>query len=285
MSELIFTTALVMFAGYLAGKLFKGFNPFLVAVGLLFLLFMYPVFMESENEYVTYAIFGFGVILNFNQPVTRMRYWLSDFGHFISLRRLATNYSDNISQQKAEAEAELYRQKREMEEEIRRQKRQAEEDIERQRRDAEEKIRRDAENLKREQERAKAEQKKRDEQENSRQQQNRSQQSEKQQSHSQNRQSNSQDRHSTSGNNQSRQSSNGDTSHLDPKNFADACKIMGKGQGCLLKEFKAAYKKLVNQNHPDKVYARTGSESEKAKAEQKTKQLNVAWETIQNKLK
>jgi len=279
MSELIFTTALVMFAGYIAGKIFKGFNPFLVAVGLLFLLFISPIFAESENEYITYAIFGFGVILNFNQPVTRMRYWLSDFGNFISLRRLATNYSDNISQQKAEAEAELYRQKHEMEDEIRRQKRQAEEDIDRQRRDAEEKIRRDAENLKREQERAKAEQKKRDEQEHSRQQ-----HSEKQQSHSQNRQNNSQDRHSTSGNNQSRQSSNGDTSHLDPKNFADACKIFGKGQGCSLKEYRATYKKLMNQNHPDKVYAKTGSKEKKDKAEQKTKQLNVAWETIKKKL-
>ncbi|REL31045.1 hypothetical protein DXX94_10155 [Thalassotalea euphylliae] len=50
-------------------------------------------------------------------------------------------------------------------------------------------------------------------------------------------------------------------------------------------EALTAYKKLMNQNHPDKVYARTGSESEKAKAEQKTKQFNVAWETIQNKLK
>ncbi len=285
MSELIFTNALIIFAGYLAGKIFKGFNPFLVAIGLLFLLGISPIFTESENEYITYAVFGFGVILNFNQPVTRMRYWLSDFGNFISLRRLATNYADNISQQKAEAEAELNRQKREMEEEIRRQKRQAEEDLERQRREAEEAIRREAENLKREQERAKAEQQWREQQERSRQQQNRNQQSGKQQSHSQSRQNNSQSRHSTSGNNHSRQSSNGDTSHLDPTKFADACAILGKGQGCLLKEFKAAYKKLMNLNHPDKVYARTGSESEKAKAEQKTKQLNVAWETIQNKLK
>lgn len=267
MSELIFTNALIIFAGYLAGKIFKGFNPFLVAIGLLFLLGISPIFTESENEYITYAVFGFGVILNFNQPVTRMRYWLSDFGNFISLRRVATNYADNISQQKAEAEAELYRQKREMEEEIRRQKRQAEEDIARQRREAEEKIRRDAENLKREQERAKAEQKKRDGQERSRQQQNRSQQSEKQQSHSQNR-----------------RSSNGDTSHLDPESFADACKIFGKGQGCSLKEYRATYKKLVNENHPDKVYAKTGSKEKKDKAEQKTKQLNVAWETIKKKL-
>jgi DnaJ-domain-containing protein 1 len=270
MSELIFTNALIIFAGYLAGKIFKGFNPFLVAIGLLFLLAISPIFTESENEYITYAVFGFGVILNFNQPVTRLRYWLSDFGNLISLRRLATNYSNNIEQQKAEAEAELYRQKREIEEDIRRQKRQAEEEINRQRREAEEANRREAENLKREQERA--EKQRRDEQRRS------------QQGNSQSRQSNSQNRHSSSGNSQSSQSSNRDSSHLDPTSFANACEIMGKGQGCQLAEYKAAYKKLVNQNHPDKVFARTGSKAEKEKAEKKTKQLNVAWETIKKKL-
>lgn len=285
MSELLFSNALIVFAGYIAGRIFKGFNPFLVALGLLFLLFISPIFTESKNEYITYAVFGAGVILNFNRPVTRIRYWFGDLLNFVSIRRLATNYAEDIDRQKAEAEAELYRQKREVEEEIRRQKRQAEEDLERQRREAEEAIRREAENLKREQERAKAEQQQREQQERSRQQQNRSQQSGKQQSHSQNGQNNSQSRHSTSGNNHSRRSTNGDTSHLDPKNFADACEILGKGQGCSKAEYKTAYKKLMNQNHPDKVYARTGSETEKAKAEQKTKQLNVAWETIQKKLK
>lgn len=284
MSELIFTNALIIFAGYLAGRIFKGFNPFMVAIGLLFLLGISPIFTKSENEYLTYAVFGFGVMLNFNQPITRIRNWLSDFGNVISLRRLATNYADDISQQKAEAEAELYRQKREMEEEIRRKKREAEEDIARKRHEAEEKVRRDAENLKREQERAKAEQKKRDEQERAKaEQKKRDEQESSRQQQSQNKQSshNNYERN----NSQNRGKDNGDTSHLDPKNFSNACEIMGKGQGCSLKEFKAAYKKLMNQYHPDKVYARTGSESEKAKAEQKTKQLNVAWETIQKKLK
>ncbi|WP_426359680.1 hypothetical protein ACPUVO_05495 [Pseudocolwellia sp. HL-MZ19] len=270
MSELIFTTALVMFAGYLAGKLFKGFNPFLVAIGLLFLLFMYPVFIESENEYVTYAIFGFGVILNFNQPVSRLRSWFADLMNLISLRRFSASYANDIGQQKEQAEADLYRQKQEIEEEIRRQKRQAEQDIERQRREAEEAIRRESENLKREQERA--EKQRRDEKRRS------------QQSNSQSRQSNTQNRHSSSGNSQNSQSSNRDSSHLDPTSFANACEIMGKGQGCQLAEYKAAYKKLVNQNHPDKVFSRTGSKAEKEKAEQKTKQLNVAWETIKKKL-
>lgn len=38
-------------------------------------------------------------------------------------------------------------------------------------------------------------------------------------------------------------------------------------------------------HHPDKVFARTRSHEEKTKAEKKTKQLTVAWETIKKKLK
>lgn len=258
MSELIFTTALVMFAGYLAGKLFKGFNPFLVAIGLLFLLFMYPVFMESENEYVTYAIFGFGVILNFNQPVSRLRAWFADLMNLISLRRFSASYANDIGQQKEQAEADLYRQKHEVEEEIRRQKRQAEQDIERQRREAEEAIRRESENLKREQERARSNNKSQNSQDNSRQENN------------QNRQSQN-------------KSKNTDSGHLNPQYFPDACEILGKGEGCILKEYKVAYMQLIKLYHPDKISGLSGSR--KAQAENETKLINAAWDTIKKKLK
>lgn len=258
MSELIFTTALVMFAGYLAGKLFKGFNPFLVAIGLLFLLFMYPVFMESENEYVTYAIFGFGVILNFNQPVSRLRAWFADLMNLISLRRFSASYANDIGQQKEQAEADLYRQKHEVEEEIRRQKRQAEQDIERQRREAEEAIRRESENLKREQERARSNNKSQNSQDNSRQENN------------QNRQSQN-------------KSKNTDSGHLNPQYFPDACEILGKGEGCILKEYKGAYMQLIKLYHPDKISGLSGSR--KAQAENEAKLINAAWDTIKKKLK
>ena len=258
MSELIFTTALVMFAGYLAGKLFKGFNPFLVAIGLLFLLFMYPVFMESENEYVTYAIFGFGVILNFNQPVSRLRAWFADLMNLISLRRFSASYANDIGQQKEQAEADLYRQKHEVEEEIRRQKRQAEQDIERQRREAEEAIRRESENLKREQERARSNNKSQNSQDNSRQENN------------QNRQSQN-------------KSKNTDSGHLNPQYFPDACEILGKGEGCILKEYKVAYMQLIKLYHPDKISGLSGSR--KAQAENEAKLINAAWDTIKKKLK
>lgn len=270
MTKILLTTALVMFAGYVTGKIFKGFNPLLVPVGILFLLYLAPMFEESEYEYLTYALFTMGIILNFDQPVTRFKKWLNSLREIFSLHAIKAAYIKNIAELKDKAEAELEEKKRKIEEELRRQQ---------------EEIRREKEKLKREQERAKAEQQRREQQERSRQQQNRSQQSGKQQSHSQNGQNNSQSRHSTSGNSQSRQSTNGDTSHLDPKEFADACEILGKGQGCSKAVYKAAYKKLINQYHPDKVFAKTGSQTEKAKAEQKTKQLNVAWETIQNKLR
>lgn len=259
MSELIFTTALVMFAGYLAGKLFKGFNPFLVAIGLLFLLFMYPVFMESENEYVTYAIFGFGVILNFNQPVSRLRAWFADLMNLISLRRFSASYANDIGQQKEQAEADLYRQKHEVEEEIRRQKRQAEQDIERQRREAEEAIRRESENLKREQERA------------------RSNNNKSQNSQGNSRQENNQNRQ------RQNQSKNTDSGHLNPQYFPDACEILGKGEGCILKEYKVAYMQLIKLYHPDKISGLSGSR--KAQAENEAKLINAAWDTIKKKLK
>lgn len=244
MSELIFTTALVMFAGYIAGKLFKGFNPFLVAIGLLFLLFMYPFFIESENEYVTYAIFGFGLILNFDQPVSRLRAWFADLINLISLRRFSASYSNDIGQQKEQAEAELYRQKHEVEEEIRRQKHQAEQDIERQRKEAEEAIRKEQESFRREQERARSNQ---------------------------------------NTNQQKTDSTQNDAGYLNPQKFADACEILGLGQGCTLKEYKSAYMTLIKLYHPDKISGLTGSR--KRQAEHETQQINAAWDTIKKKLK
>jgi flagellar biosynthesis GTPase FlhF len=259
MSDLIFSTALIMFAGYVTGKIFKGFNPFLVAIGLLFLLFISPIFTESKNEYIAYAAFGFGLILNFNQPVTRLRYWLHDFVELISLRRLATNYADNIDQQKADAEAELNRKKREIEEELRRQKREAEEDIDRQRKEAEDAIHRESENFKREQERA------------------RSNRNNSQSNKDHSRQENSQSRQDKSNFNHS------DSGYLDPQKFPDACEILGKGQGCSLKEYKAAYMRLIKLYHPDKISGLSGAR--KAQAEDEAKQINAAWNTIKKKLK
>lgn len=228
MSEILLSTALIMFAGYIAGKLFKGFNPFLVILGLLFLLYISPIFTGKDTSYFTYAIFAFGVILNFNRPVTRLKEWFADLLNLLNLRRYSANFASNIEQQKEQAEAELYRQKHEVEEELRRQKRQAEQDIERQRREAEEAIRKEQDSFRREQERARS-----------------------------NQNSNQQKAHSTQN----------DAGHLNPQKFSDACEILGLGQGCTIKEYKSAYMKLMKLYHPDKIAGLAGSRKRQAEHE------------------
>lgn len=256
MTELLFGAAGFIFIGYLIGKLFKGLNPFLVILGGVMILAIAPVFLQMEQRDFATAFFVIGFILNFNRPVTKVRYWISDLFGTLSFRRVRAGYVADIEQQKEQAEAELYRQKQEVEEELRRQKQQAEQDIERQRRDAEEAIRREAENLKREQERAR---------------------SNRNNSQNNSRQESSQDRQNQN------QYNSSDSGHLNPKYFPDACEILGKGEGCILKEYKIAYMQLIKLYHPDKISGLSGSR--KAQAENEAKLINAAWDTIKKKLK
>ena len=207
MTELFFGAAAFIFIGYLIGKLFKGLNPFLVILGGFILIGIAPVFLQMEQRDFATAFFIIGFILNFERPVTKVKYWISDLFGSISFKRAKAGYVADIAQQKDKAEAELYRQKQQVEEELRQQKYQAEQDIERQRRAAEDDIRRQAENLKREQEKASSSQ-----------------------------QSNDQS-YSRQGNSQSRQQSQ---RHLNPQIFAEACEILGLSQGKTLLEYKRA---------------------------------------------
>ncbi len=132
------------------------------------------------------------------------------------------------------------------------QKKEIEEDLQRQKREAEEDIKKDREDLKREKEeyqRNKQEQDRKREQESS-----------------------------------SSSSSSGDkksNKNLDPQNFADACEILWMNQDRTLPEYKKAYKKLIIVYHTDKL---KGLSPERLKeAEEETKQLNVAMETIEKK--
>jgi len=255
MTELLFGAAGLIFLGYIIGKLFKKFNPFLMVFGAIIILSFYPVFMQMEYRDLATACFVVGIILNFERPVTKFKYWISDLFGTLSFRRARAGYVEDIEQQKEQAEAELYRQKQQVEEELKRQKYEAEQDIDRQRRAAEEEIRRQAENLKREQERARANQ---------------------QNNQSNNRQENTNGRQSSS-------SSNTDSEHLNPQYFPDACEILGKGQGCSKKEYKVAYMQLIKLYHPDKISGLSGSR--KTQAENEAKQINSAWDTIKKKLK
>ncbi len=255
MTEILFMSIFLGGCGYLLGKLFYKLNPFLMLIGFVILAGMTPAFIELNNNYYTIC-FVIGAILNFNRPLTYIRSLFNDLLNTLSLRRLSTNYAENIDQQKQQAEQDLYTQKRQVEEELKRQKYEAEQDIERQRREAEEAIRREAENLKREQERARKN--------------NQSYSSENKGKQSQNSQQSSGSHSSTN------------QRHLNPRIFADACEILGMGQGNTLKEYKRAYKELISQYHSDKLSGL--SEELKKQEEEKAKMLNMAMATIKKKM-
>jgi len=246
MTEILIVSFLMIFGGYIVGKLFVRLNPFLMIIGFIFMAVTAPAFIEMDNDYYM-ACFVFGAILNFSRPVSYVR----DLFGTLSLRRAGASYVANIEEQKQQAEDELYNQKHQVEEELKRQKYEAEQDIQRQRREAEEAIRREAENLRRERERH---------QQNS----NRS-----QGNHSQN-------------NNQQSYSSTNDKKHLNPLVFADACEILGLSQGRTFKEYKAAYLKLMKLYHSDKLAGL--SDELRKQEEEKAKTLNVAMNTIKKKL-
>lgn len=247
MTEILIVSFLMTFGGYIAGKLFVKLNPFLMIIGFIFIAVTAPAFIQMDNDYYM-VCFVFGAILNFSRPVSYVR----DLVGSLSLRRAGAGYVANIEEQKQQAEAELYSQKHQVEEELRRQKQEAEQDIQRQRREAEQAIKREAENLRREREKY-------------------------QQS------SNSSQSNYSQNNRQQSNSSTDDKKHLNPLVFADACEIMELNQGKTLREYKAAYRKLIKIHHGDSLSGL--SDELKKQEEEKAKTLNVAMNTIKKKLR
>lgn len=247
MTEILIVSFLMIFGGYIVGKLFVKLNPFLMIIGFIFIAVTAPAFIQMDNDYYM-ACFVFGAILNFSRPVSYAR----DLFGTLSLRRAGAGYVANIEEQKQQAEAELYSQKHQVEEDLRRQKQEAEQDIQRQRREAEEAIRQEADNLRRERERY-------------------------QQS------SNSSQNSQSQNNSQQSYYSTDDKKHLNPLVFADACEIMGLSQGKTLKEYKRAYLQLMKLYHSDKLAGL--SDELRRQEEEKAKTLNVAMNTIKKKLR
>lgn len=245
MTPLIFQAAMCMLMGYLVGKLFIKLNPVLVLIGLIVCYAIWITLQELDDQYLIVFYLLFGAILNFSQPITRTRLFLADIFGVFNLRGLRARYSSDIEMQKQQAEQELYTQKRKVEDELKRQKYEAEMDIQRQRREAEEAIKRQAENLKREQQRYS----------------NRQRQT----------------------NNSNQNSDTSDFMHLNPLVFADACEILGLGQGCSLKQYKERYLKLMKMYHADKLSGL--SEELRKQEEEKAKTLNMAMNTIKKKLR
>ncbi len=213
MTEIIFVAGLCGFVGYIAGKLVKGFNPFLLIFALAILLPM-GMFLTQTNNLIYTTIFILGFSYNYGNPLRRV-------GEFVSTIELRKPRFSALEQEKQRIEQELHRQKAEVEEDLRQQKQQAEDEIQRQRQAAEQVIREEAENLRKEREKY-------------RQQQERAKQESKTQSNS---------------NQQNQQYK----PHLNPRIFEDACEILQMPTDKTLKEYKKAYLKLMKIYHVDKL--------------------------------
>lgn len=64
------------------------------------------------------------------------------------------------------------------------------------------------------------------------------------------------------------------------KSLDEAYRVLGVEPGASAKDIKLAYRRLMSQHHPDKLVSRGLPESMKANAEQKTREIRAAYDSI-----
>ncbi len=64
--------------------------------------------------------------------------------------------------------------------------------------------------------------------------------------------------------------------------LADAYTALGVSPDATAAEIKRAYRKLISQNHPDKLAARGLPESMRAVAEERSREINSAYDLIKD---
>jgi DnaJ like chaperone protein len=64
--------------------------------------------------------------------------------------------------------------------------------------------------------------------------------------------------------------------------LADAYTALGVSPDASPQDIKRAYRKLISQNHPDKLAARGLPESMRAVAEERSRELNAAYDLIKS---
>lgn len=252
MTGIIIYSSLIGVYGFIIGKSFKGLNPFLMLLGLMFTL---PVVgaVEQHQQPLLYIPFAIGFITNFASPLRSVFDFFS--GIKMDIERSHANRQYKKEQKQRQKEFDKQQAKYEKERAKQQSKYQSEPnysqqnsssyaDQKKQAQAEQERLRRQAEELRRQREQFKREQ-----------------------AQARNNQSNKSTRSSTS------------NDDLNPKVFKDACEILGCKDTDDKATLKKAYQRLSAMYHPDKVEKLGGRRKVQALAEMKL--INQAWETVQ----
>lgn len=248
MTYYLFTAVLLFVIGNMLGKLFKGWNPFKVLLGL-FILACFLAFMEEMDETYVYIAFAIGFLFNFGNPKSIFDGIFSEFKMGYMLSKAKKKALDDVE----EARENLYREKAEIEQEL-----------ERQRREAEDAIRRAAEELRQRQEAFRREQERASGYRNS----HKKEQKQQAQKESPKR----------------KNSNERSWFDLDTSKFSDACIILGIKETDDLKTAKKAYRKLMKIYHPDNIAHLNNPKAEK-EAKEMAQIVNAAFQTVEKKFK
>lgn len=263
MTGAIIYTGLIGVYGFIIGKSFKGLNPFLMFIGLMFAL---PViaYVEQYQQPLLYIPFAIGFITNFASPLRSVMDFFSgikmDIERFFANKRYKKEQKRQDKEYKKEQAREDARRAKQAKQQAKQNKRnstnqnyqnQQNNNYSEQQRQAQaeqERLRRQAEELRRQRE-----------------------QFQREQAQARNNQANQ--------NNQS-SSPNDD---LNPNNLDDACEILGCNRNDDLPTFKKAYRYLRAMYHPDKMEQFGGRR--KKQAEEEMKLINQAWVRVKQKFK
>ncbi len=246
MTTVIIYSGLIGVYGFIIGKSFKGLNPFLMLLGMMFAI---PVIgaVEQHQQPLLYIPFAIGFITNFTSPLRRVMDFFSGIKMDIQRSRANKRYNKEQKQRQKEYEKQQakYEKERAKQQSTQSHQRQTNNYSEQQRQTQteQERLRRQAEELRRQREQFQQEQ--------------------------------AQARRNQTNQNKQSSSKNDD---LNPNNLKDACEILGCKDTDNKATFKRAYRVLRAMYHPDKVEQFGGRR--KKQAEEEMKLINLAWETV-----
>jgi DnaJ-domain-containing protein 1 len=250
MTAVIIYSGLIGIYGFIIGKSFKGLNPFLMLLGMVFSL---PVIgaVEQHQQPLLYIPFAIGFITNFASPLRSVMDFFLGIKMDIERSRANKRYNKEQKQRQKEYDKQQakYEKERAKQQSTQSHQRQTNSYSEQQKQTQaeQERLRRQAEELRRQRE-----------------------QFQREQTQAKNNQTN-----------QNKQtSSNNDD--LNPNNFKDACEILGCKDTDDKATIKKAYQRLSSMFHPDKVEKLGGRRKVQALAEMKL--INQAWVRVQQKL-